>query len=135
MQNEIKHTWYFDQSPQEIWEYLTKPELLEQWLTKTDFKPVVGHKFQFTDKSGKIIHCVVLDVKPPDRLTYSWQYSSAKDNKLLDSKVAWTLIPKEGGTELQLAHSGFTALEDSIAHSNGWKTCLQRFTGLLKTSY
>ena len=28
MQKEIKHTWHFNQSPQEVWEYLTKPELL-----------------------------------------------------------------------------------------------------------
>ena len=27
MQKEIKHTFYFSQTPQEVWEYLTKPEL------------------------------------------------------------------------------------------------------------
>ncbi len=47
MQKEIKHTWHFSQSPQEVWEYLTKPELMEQWLGKTDFQPIVGHKFRF----------------------------------------------------------------------------------------
>jgi len=133
MQKEIKHTWHFNQSPQEVWEYLTKPELLEQWLTKTDFQPIVGNKFRFTDKSGKIIYCEVLEVKPFTKLSYLWQYPSANDNKLFDSKVVWTLTPKEHGTELQLVHNGFTALEDYIAHNNGWTTLGNRFVELLNT--
>ena len=120
MEKEIKHTWYFNQPPQEVWEYLTKPELLEQWLVKTDFKPIVGHKFHFFSKTGKITNCEVLDVKPVTNLSYSWQYPSAKDNKVFDSKVVWTLTPIENGTELQLLHNGFTALDDFIAHNNGW---------------
>lgn len=35
MQEEIRQTWFFKQSPGEVWEYLTKPELIEQWLMKT----------------------------------------------------------------------------------------------------
>ena len=131
MQEEIKHTWHFDKSPQEVWEYLTKPELLEQWLTKTDLQPRVGHKFRFIDKSGKIVYCEVLEVKPPARLSYSWQFNSAKDNKPIHSKVVWTLVPKESGTELQLVHNGFTASEDYMAHINGWTTVGNRFVDLL----
>src|SRR6266550_2474446 len=50
MQKEIKQTWHFNQSPQTVWEYLTKPELIEQWLGKTDFQPLVGHKFSIIGK-------------------------------------------------------------------------------------
>jgi uncharacterized protein YndB with AHSA1/START domain len=133
MQKEIKHAWHFDQSPQKVWEYLTKPELIEQWLAKTDFQPIVGNKFRFTDKSGKIIYCEVLEVKPFTKLSYLWQYPSSNDNKLLDSKVVWTLTPKEHGTELQLVHNSFSALEDYIAHNNGWTTLGNRFVELLNT--
>ena len=131
MQNEIKQTWHFSHSPQEVWEYLTKPELLEQWMVKTDFQPTVGHKFHFFSKTGKITNCEVLEVKPFTKLSYSWQYASAKDNKLFDSKVVWTLVPNENGTELQLSHSGFTASEDFIAHNKGWTTLGNRFVELL----
>ena len=54
MQKEIKQSRHFNQSPQEVWEYLTKPELIEQWLGKTDFQPVVGHKFRFISPYGNI---------------------------------------------------------------------------------
>jgi uncharacterized protein YndB with AHSA1/START domain len=124
MQKEIKHTWHFTQSPEEVWEYLTKPELLEQWLMKTDFQPIVGHKFHFIgncNHEGQVAaHCEVLEVTPYSQLSYSWQANSIKDNKPFNSKVVWTIIPKQNGTELQIVHNGFTVLEDAIAHNDGW---------------
>ena len=87
MQKEINHTWHFNQSPEEVWEYLTKPELLEQWLAKTDFQPVVGHKFRLEGKEGCLEFCEVLEVKPFTRLSYSWQYASVVDKKRFDSRT------------------------------------------------
>jgi uncharacterized protein YndB with AHSA1/START domain len=134
MQKEIKQTWFFRQSPEEVWEYLTRPELIEQWLTKTDFQPVPGHKFSFTSKSCKIIYCEVLEVKPFTSLSYSWQFPSKKDEQLYDSKVMWTLVPKENGTELLLQHNGFALLEDLAEHTTGWNTCLNRFEELINNT-
>ncbi|HYV90541.1 MAG TPA: SRPBCC domain-containing protein [Chitinophagales bacterium] len=133
MQQEIKQTWHFNQSPQEVWKYLTIPELLEQWLGKTDFQPIAGHKFRFIGRQGSEIDCEVLEVKPFTKLSYSWQRTSAKDRKPFTSKVVWTLVPKEKGTELQLVHDGFTALEDFTAHNNGWTVIGNRFLELLNT--
>ena len=129
MKEEIKHTWHLNQSPQEVWEYLTKPELIEQWMMKTDFQPIVGHKFQFI--CSNITNCEVLEVNPFTKLSYSWQADSANSNKPFNSKVVWTLVPKENGTELQLVHNGFTVLEDYIGHNNGWTTLGSRFVELL----
>ena len=124
MQKEIKHSWHFTQSPQEVWEYLTKPELLEQWLMKSDFQPIVGHKFRFiggcNHDDKEAASCEVLEVSPYTQLAYSWQTNSLYDSKPFNSKVVWTLIPKENGTELRLVHDGFTVLEDVIAHNDGW---------------
>jgi uncharacterized protein YndB with AHSA1/START domain len=133
MQKQIKHTWFFKQSPQEVWEYLTKPELLEQWLMKTDFQPIAGHKFSFTSPTCKIISCEVLEIKPFTKLSYSWLANSASGNKPFNSEVVWTLLPKENGTELQLVHHGFSALEDYIGHNNGWTMLGNRFVELLNS--
>jgi len=128
MQNEIKHTWYFNQPPQEIWEYLTVPHLLRQWLMECDFKPTVGHKFRFT--CSNTTDCEVLEVKPYTRLVYSWQAPSAKGGKVFTSTVTWTLTPKADGTQLQLVHSGFTLLEDLLGHDQGWIACGNKLTEL-----
>jgi uncharacterized protein YndB with AHSA1/START domain len=114
------------QSPLEVWEYLTKPELIEQWLMKTDFQPIVGHKFRFvggcdhggSDKEAAV--CEVLELKPHTRISYSWQAMSALDSKPFDSTVTWTLTPNGNGTALQLLHTGFRAVEDVATHNDGW---------------
>ena len=33
--------------PEKIWRALTESALIEDWLMKNDFRPVVGHKFNF----------------------------------------------------------------------------------------
>lgn len=133
MQKEIKHTWHFNQSPQEVWEYLTKPELIEQWLMKNNFKPTVGYKFQFTfvAKEGStyagVVDCEVLEVTPFSKLSYTWNGGTKDGSRNFNSTVEWTLVPKNNGTELQLTHNGFTVLEDMLTHSSGWEACLKRF--------
>jgi len=131
MQKEIKQTRSFRQSPEEVWEWLTKPELIEQWLGKTDFQPRVGFKFQFTSPYGNHSYCEVLEVKPFSRLSYSWQKISAKDQGPFQSRVLWTLLPKENGTELILVHDGFETPEDFTAHEKGWTMCLEQMEKLI----
>ena len=33
--------------PEKIWRALTEPHLIEEWLMKNDFQPVVGQRFNF----------------------------------------------------------------------------------------
>ncbi len=132
MQKEITQKWFFSQSPAEVWDYLTKPELIEQWLMKTDFQPVHGHKFcfTFTAKPGSlyegIVHCEVLEIKPYTDLSYTWNGGTQDKSRAFNSKVAWTLVPKDNGTELQLRHTGFEFPDDILNHSNGWNSCLKK---------
>jgi uncharacterized protein YndB with AHSA1/START domain len=141
MQKEINHKWFFQQSPNEVWDYLTKPELIEQWLMKNDFLPIIGHKFQFRhapsspiSENEKIHYCEVLEIVPLQKLSYSWKVGKGDGERTIDSIVVWTLSEKNGGTELHLLHNGFTLLEDVIAHANGWNACLYQFTQLLYIS-
>jgi uncharacterized protein YndB with AHSA1/START domain len=141
MQKEIRHIWYFKQLPQEVWDYLTKPELIEQWLMQNDFQPIEGHKFRFTfvsKKEGKydnVVECEVLEVKPFTKLSYAWNGHTKDKTRAYHSKVVWTLIAKDKGTELQLQHNGFTVLEDILTHTEGWKSCLTRFEGLINAAH
>jgi uncharacterized protein YndB with AHSA1/START domain len=132
MEKEIKQTWFFRQSPSEVWEYLTRPELIEQWLMKSDFKPIPGHKFRFTfqPKPGSqyegIVHSEVLEVLPFTRLSYTWNGRTQDKSRNFNSTIVWLLIPKDNGTELQLQHNGFEMMEDILIHTNGWKNCFTR---------
>lgn len=137
MQKDIRQSWFFTQSPREVWEYLTNPDLIELWLMKTNFKPIKGYKFQFTftpkegSKYDGKVDCEVLEIIPFTKLTYSWNGHTADKSRTFNSRVEWTLTSKDNGTELQLQHSGFMVLEDVINHTSGWNACLKRFEELI----
>jgi uncharacterized protein YndB with AHSA1/START domain len=132
MQKEINQTWFFKQSPKEVWEYLTKAELIEQWLMKNNFKPEKGYKFQFTftpkpnSPYEGVVNCEVLEIKPFTKLSYSWNGRTQDKSRSFNSIVAWTLVPKNNGTELQVQHNGFEVLEDILNHTNGWNSCFKK---------
>jgi uncharacterized protein YndB with AHSA1/START domain len=133
MQKEIRKTWFFSHPPQRVWECLTQPGILEQWLGATDFQPLVGHKFRFISPHNNHAYCEVLEVVPFTRLSYSWQKRSGKNDQPYNSKVVWTLTAKDDGTELELIHNGFVAAEDRTGHDNGWDACLRILEKVLKT--
>jgi uncharacterized protein YndB with AHSA1/START domain len=137
MSKEINQSWFFAHSPQEVWEYLTEATLLEQWLMKSDFRPVVGHKFRFVHAPKNesnydgVVHGEVLEVDRFAKLSYSWNVNMKDKSRTMNSTVAWTLTPKDNGTELQLRHSGFSVLEDFTSHNEGWKICVGRLEEVL----
>ena len=85
---------------EKIWRALTQPHLIEEWLMKNDFNPVVGHHFNFRADWGTV-DCLVLAVEPNKTLSYTW---GAYD---LKSVVTWTLTPTSTGTRLRMEQSGF----------------------------
>jgi uncharacterized protein YndB with AHSA1/START domain len=118
----IRHEFVFTQPPEEVWNYLTDPELLALWLMPNDFKPVVGHRFQFKARArlglkfNGDIYCRVLEIIPFRKLVYSWQGGMSKENPSLDSIVMWTLTSSPGGgTILLLEHKGFRGMKNSLA--------------------
>jgi uncharacterized protein YndB with AHSA1/START domain len=86
--------------PEKIWRALTQPHLIEAWLMKNDFAPVVGHRFDFRADWGSV-DCQVQAVEPNRTLAYTWAAMG------LESVVTWTLTPTNTGTHLRMEQSGF----------------------------
>jgi uncharacterized protein YndB with AHSA1/START domain len=86
--------------PEKIWRALTQPHLIEEWLMKNDFKPVVGHNFNLRADWGAV-DCQVQTVEPNKTLSYTWAAYG------LESVVTWTLTPAGTGTHLRMEQSGF----------------------------
>lgn len=133
MKTEIKRDWFFNQSIQEVWDYLTKAELIEKWLMPNDFELKVGHEFKFTtnpipamDLSGTF-NCKVLEIIPLKKLVYSWAGGLTEENPSLETIVEWTLETRDDGTELKLVHHGFKQENESIldAMYHGWDKHIQ----------
>jgi uncharacterized protein YndB with AHSA1/START domain len=101
--------------PERVWRALTQGTLIEEWLIKNDFQPVVGHRFNFRTTPmphwNGVVDCQVLAVEPNQRLSYSWCASGEEAVAGLKTVVTWTLTPTEGGVLVRMEQSGFR-LED-----------------------
>jgi uncharacterized protein YndB with AHSA1/START domain len=136
----IKHEFFFQHPTEAVWEYLTTSELMEQWLMKNNFQPVVGADFQFRtgpipslDFDG-IFYCKVLEIVPLKKLSYTWQSGPGNGEITLDSVVTWKLEAKDKGTMLFLEHSGFAKEENLNFYkglTDGWVEKFNKIVNLL----
>ena len=114
--NGIHFEKVFSHPPERVWQALTDPNALSQWLLPTTFKPKRGHRFHFTRLSEKGVRvktrCQVVELEAPRRLAYTWQAEDEQTPTL----VTWTLEAVPEGTCLRLEHIG---LETSRAISIG----------------
>ena len=103
---------------EKIWRALTQDHLIEEWLMKNDFKPVVGHRFNLRADWGAV-DCEVMAVELNKTLSYTWAAYG------LESVVTWTLTPTSTGTHLRMEQSGFRP--DQQQAYQGAKYGWQRF--------
>jgi uncharacterized protein YndB with AHSA1/START domain len=106
--------------PEKVWRALTQGPLIEKWLMKNDFEPVVGHRFNFRSTPvpgwNGVIESEVLAIEPHARLAYSWGTMG------MMSVVTWTLTPTAGGTHVRMEQTGFPS-EESASYKGatyGW---------------
>src|SRR5260370_20877478 len=102
--------------PEKIWRALTQPHLIEEWLMKNDFTPVVDHRFNLRADLG-VVDCQVLAVEPNKTLSYTWGAYG------LVSVVNWTLTPTSTGTHLRMEQSDFRPDQQPPYHGAkyGWR--------------
>jgi uncharacterized protein YndB with AHSA1/START domain len=109
--------------PEKVWRALTQPNLIEEWLMKNDFKPVVDHRFKLSADWGAV-DGRVLAVEPNKTLSYTWEAYG------LESVVTWTLTPTSTGTHVHMLQSGFRPDQQQAYH--GAKAGWQKFFGSLE---
>ncbi|WP_425995313.1 SRPBCC family protein [Afipia sp. DC4300-2b1] len=97
----------FSHPPEKLWRALTQPHLIEEWLMKNDFKPVVGHSFNLKGEWGGVLDCEVLAIESNRTLTYTWNFAHDDAAFNLQSVVTFTLTPTGTGTHLRMEQSGF----------------------------
>ncbi len=112
--------------PEKIWRALTQPHLIEEWLMKSDFKPVKGQKFQLRNTPKPdievVVECEVLEIEPHKTLTYSWVAYG------LETTVTFTLEPTPSGTIVRMEQTGFRP-EHDLAYKGAkaaWKQFMAR---------
>lgn len=112
MSQEIVLEMFYPHPPERVWQALTDRRALSIWMMNNDFEACLGHQFRFQScplPGLKVtIYCEVLEVEAPRRLVYSWKEHPSDTA----SRVIWTLVPVEGGTQVRLQHraTGFASI-------------------------
>jgi uncharacterized protein YndB with AHSA1/START domain len=116
---------------EKVWRALTEGALIKEWLLDNNFKPVVGHRFQFraTPVGGwsGVVESEVLVVEPITRLSYRWESMG------LETVVVWTLRPNGKGTLLRMEQTGFRDDQDMAykGATYGWKNFIGKLEGVV----
>ena len=118
----------FPHPPGKVWRALTDSALIEQWLMKNDFRPVVEHSFQLRIDPvpgwNGVIDCEVLSMDEGKSLSYSWGTLGTQ------TVVTFTLTPTGTGTHLRVEQAGFG--KDQEANYKGAFYGWQKFLGGLE---
>ncbi|MDY6944991.1 MAG: SRPBCC domain-containing protein [Pseudomonadota bacterium] len=116
--------------PEKLWRALTQPHLIEEWLMKSDFAPVVGHRFNLRGEWGGVLDCEVLAIEPNRSLSYTWNFAHDDPAYALRSVVTFTLTPTSTGTLLRMEQTGFGPAQKQAY--GGAKAGWQQFLGKLE---
>ncbi|RKP58235.1 SRPBCC domain-containing protein [Cohnella endophytica] len=119
MSSTLTLDFQYTTSIEKLWSALTDPSKLAKWTMENDFKPVVGHRFQFrmqpTEGWSGVIDCEVLIVDEPNKLSYTW--GSLGEN----NTVTWTLQDQgDGKVNLHLEQAGITNPQALGGAKYGW---------------
>lgn len=91
---------------QKVWEAITTKEGMKMWsFDISEFRPEVGFEFRFEAKKDDMVYrhiCVISEVIPNKKLSYSWRYDGYAGNTL----VTFELFPEGDKTKLKLTHEG-----------------------------
>ncbi|WP_312113516.1 SRPBCC family protein [Brevibacillus reuszeri] len=84
-----------------VWDSLTEPQKLVDWLAAAEVELTEGGRFQLTfANTGDVMNGKVIQVQSPSVLAYTWNSEDPNE-----SVVQWELTPEADGCLLLLKHT------------------------------
>ena len=91
--------------------------------------PTVGGRYRLTVQppQGSPFHLAgaFLEVDRPSRLSYTFRWEEPLPDAR-ETVVVLDLHPVDGGTEVNLSHSGFATEERLLLHRDGWTQAFEK---------
>jgi len=82
------------------------------------------------DGATYIVGGVYRELVRPERLVYTWQWEGETMPKV-ETLITVTLSPRDGGTQLDMLHTGFADAAQRDSHAQGWNSTFNRLNDLL----
>ena len=116
-----------DASPETVYEFLTDPAKIVQWMAReasVEARP--GGAISFDYNGFDVMRGEIVELTPPSRVIYTWGWE-ASDSPVpgVASTVAFSLEARGGGTALRMVHDRLPTGADG-EHAEGWDHFLPR---------
>jgi uncharacterized protein YndB with AHSA1/START domain len=114
--------------PVEVWRAITAPEALSGWFGTLRSPLAAGQENRLDFGDGDFFDLVVLDLKAPACLRYSWRFMGTSP----PNEITWRLDHQGPGCRLSVTdHEPGRSLTESIELGKGWADFLSRLHGFL----
>ena len=137
----LKVTRAFRAPCEKVFRAWTDPEALKQWWgppgyecpdAEVDLR--AGGKYRLAMRKvpdGEVFYLTgaYREVRPPQRLVYTWRWESQPD--LGETLVTVEFLDRAGATEVVLTHELFPSQAARDDHDKGWSGCLDRLAASL----
>ncbi len=147
--NIVKITKILAASIDKVWDALTNPDSIKQWLSPEGMtNPEVtnefrvggiyrivmeGHNMPDPAHNGRMaVGGTYLEIEKPNKLVYTWLWENAPAET---HTTRITILLKELGdiqTEMTLVHSGFADENMRQEHSSGWNSTFNKLDHFLR---
>jgi uncharacterized protein YndB with AHSA1/START domain len=113
-ESQLRVEWTINAPTARVWESLTTPSHLAQWLGKL-VSGEISSESSFAVDHGDGYQCdsTVVECEPFRALSYSWKFPDEPHTEL-----SWNLLSSDNRTTLTLTHSGLSELLTS--YRDGW---------------
>ena len=125
--HELERTVEINASSETVFRFFTDSARWAKWWgAGSSIEPRVGGKVYIRYPEGTEVLGEVLEVRPPDRIAFTYGYSSGKPIPPGGSRVTISLQSAHGGTRLHLKHE-FANAAARDQHVQGWRFQLSLF--------
>jgi uncharacterized protein YndB with AHSA1/START domain len=137
----LKVTRAFRAPCEKVFRAWTDPEALKQWWGPPGYECPdaevdlgAGGKYRLAMRKvpdGEVFYLTgaYREVRPPQRLVYTWRWESQPD--LGETLVTVEFLDRAGATEVVLTHELFPSQAARDDHDKGWSGCLDRLAASL----
>lgn len=120
-----------DAPPDVVFDFLVVPELAFRWMgVEGEIDPRPGGVYRVRYTENDIAVGAYVDVTRPHTVSWTWGWEGSDTVPPGSTLVTFSLRPSphdDTRTEVTVRHTGFTAVSDAAAHTDGWVHWATRF--------
>jgi len=132
----------FAASRERVFAAFTQADQMRLWMgpgeyavvdAQTDLRPGGAYRVTMQSPAGErlVVRGVYQDVRPPERVSYTWSWEEDAPEEEVETLVTIELAAHGAQTDVLLTQERFASAESRDRHVGGWSAALDKLAALL----